>query len=103
MADEPSNGELARRLEAVHQDLKEDFRELAARLDAKVSMERYQLEQLAALERERVLGERVRAIEQAREQEKQQRANDRRLLFTALIAPVIMLLLTLYVNSRGAG
>jgi hypothetical protein len=42
--DDPSNGELARRLELIHVDLKEDFRELAKRLDAKVSLERYELE-----------------------------------------------------------
>ena len=114
MPDEPTLGEVVRRLEAVHQDLKEDFRDVAGRLDGKVSIERYQYEKEAAAERERVLAERIRAIEAAREKEKQEkqaaeqkladrRAADRRLIFSALIAPVLMLLLTLYLTSQGAG
>lgn len=113
MPDEPTLGEVVRRLEAVHQDLKEDFRDVAGRLDSKVSIERYQYEKEAAMERERLMGERVRAIEDAREKEAKEkqdaeqkladrRAADRRLIFSALIAPVLMLLLTLYLSSRGA-
>jgi Flp pilus assembly protein TadB len=103
-----------RRLDDVRQDLKEDLRELGTRLDGKVSMERYQLEQLARDEALRLLAERVTAIEGSRVQEakdKQQedqriadrRAGDRRLLFSALIAPVLLLLLTVYIQARGAG
>lgn len=114
MPDEPTLGEVVRRLEAVHQDLKDDFRDVAGRLDSKVSMERYQLEQQAALERERLLVERVRLLEEAKQKEAEEkrqaeqklaerRAADRRLLFSALIAPALMLLLTLYLASRGAG
>lgn len=113
MSDEPTLGEVVRRLEAVHQDLKEDFRDVAGRLDSKVSIERYQYEKEAGLERERLLTERIRAIEDARKKEAQEkqeaeqraadrRAADRRLIFSALIAPVVMLLLTLYLSSRGA-
>lgn len=113
MPDEPTLGEVVRRLEAVHQDLKEDFRDVAGRLDSKVSIERYQYEKEAALERERALNERIRAIEEAREKEAEEkqkaeqraadrRAADRRLIFSALIAPIVMLLLTLYLSSRGA-
>lgn len=114
MPDEPTLGEVVRRLEAVHQDLKEDFRDVAGRLDGKVSIERYQYEKEALLERERLMAERVRLIEEARateareKQEAEQkladrRAADRRLIFSALIAPVLMLLLTLYLTSQGAG
>lgn len=113
MPDEPTLGEVVRRLEAVHQDLKEDFRDVAGRLDGKVSIERYQYEKEAALERERILAERIRTIEDARDKEAREkqeaetkladrRASDRRLIFSALIAPVIMLLFTLYLGSRGA-
>ncbi|MFI8301579.1 hypothetical protein ACIGCZ_37355 [Streptomyces nigra] len=114
MPDEPTLGEVVRRLEAVHQDLKEDFRDVAGRLDGKVSIERYQYEKEAGAERERGLTERVREIEAAREKEKEEkqqaeqkladrRAADRRLIFSALIAPVLMLILTLYLTSQGAG
>jgi Skp family chaperone for outer membrane proteins len=114
MPDEPTLGEVVRRLEAVHQDLKEDFRDVAGRLDGKVSIERFQYEKDAQLERDRLRDERLKAIEDAREREARekqeaeqkaatQRASDRRLIFSALIAPVLMVLLTLYLNSQGAG
>ena len=114
MPDEPTLGEVVRRLEAVHQDLKEDFRDVAGRLDKKVSVERFQWEKDAAAERDRLLAERIGAIETAREKEAEdqraadqraadRRAADRRLIFSALIAPVLMLLLTLYLTSQGAG
>jgi hypothetical protein len=114
VADDPTLGEVMRRLEDVRQDLKEDFRELGLRLDSKVSMERYQLEQQARDAQSAVVLERVKAIEASREQEADKgrqdaqkvadrRAADRRLAFTAIIAPVLMLLLTVYLNARGAG
>lgn len=114
MADEPTLGEIARRLDALHADLKEDVRELGARLDSKVSMERHLLEQQARDEAMRLLVERVKGIEDARAQERQQqdreraaaedrRRADRRLVFTALVAPVLLLLLTAYMGARGAG
>lgn len=114
MPDEPTLGEVVRRLEAVHQDLKEDFRDVAGRLDSKVSIERFQYEKDAQAERDRLRDERIKAIEEARAQEAREkqeaeqkaadrRAADRRLIFSALIAPVLMLLLTLYLTSQGAG
>ncbi|KRV48773.1 hypothetical protein AQ490_23160 [Wenjunlia vitaminophila] len=113
MADDPTPGEVTRRLEDVRVDLKEDVRDVHTRLDTKVSAERYQLEQQAALERERSLTERVKALETARQREVEERrqdeqrqaerrAVDRRLAFTALVAPVLILILNLYLNSRGA-
>jgi hypothetical protein len=112
--DEPSNGELARRLEAVHQDLKEDFRELAKRLDAKVSVERYELERRAADDVHRQVMDRVAAIEAERLQEKREaeaerrkredeRRADKRLVFSCLAAPILLLLLQAYLAARGAG
>jgi ferric-dicitrate binding protein FerR (iron transport regulator) len=111
--DDPSNGELARRLQAFHDDIKEDFRDLAKRLDAKVSLERYEFERRAADDVHRQVIERVAAIEEARMQEQRQadadrrtaedrRRADRRLAFTALIAPVLLLLLQTYLSARGA-
>jgi ferric-dicitrate binding protein FerR (iron transport regulator) len=114
VADEPTLGEVVRRLEAIHADLKEDLREYGARLDSKVSIERYELERRAADDVHRQVIERVTAIETSREREKQQREQDRRatderrradrrLAFTALIAPVLILLLQAYLSARGAG
>lgn len=114
MADEVTLGEVMRRLDDVRLDLKEDIRQLRQMLDTKVSMERYQLEQLARDETLRQLVERIKSMEDARDREIQRRrdeeqkvaesrASDRRLVFSALIAPVIMLFLTLYLSARGAG
>ncbi len=114
MQDEVTVGEIMRRLEAVRQDCREDTQELRSLLDFKVSMERYQLEQLAREEAYRLLVSRVLAVETAREREAQQRrdeaqrladrrAADRRLILTAMIAPILMLFLQLYLSARGAG
>lgn len=114
MPDEPTLGEVMRRLEDVRTDLKDDFRELGLRLDSKVSLERYQLEQQARDDALKLLTERVKGTEEARDQEERQRrdeaqraadrrAADRRLIFTALVAPVLLLILTVYLNAQGAG
>lgn len=114
MPDEVTLGEVMRRLEDVRQDVKEDIRQLRQTLDTKVSMERYQLEQLARDETLRQIVERVKSIEDSRDRETQRhredeqrltdrRAADRRLIFSALIAPILMFFLTLYLSTRGAG
>lgn len=103
MADEPTLGEVVRRLEAIHADLKEDLREYGARLDKKVSVERYEIERRGADEVHRQVTERIAGIEQERRKAEDQRRADRRLAFTALIAPVLILLLQAYLASRGAG
>lgn len=114
MADEPTLGEVVRRLEAIHADLKEDLREYGARLEKKVSVERYELERRTADDVHRQVIERVAAIEAARQQEKRdadlerrkredERRADKRLIFSALIVPVLIVLLQVYLSSRGAG
>lgn len=114
MADEPTLGEVVRRLEAIHADLKEDLREYGARLDKKVSVERYELERRGADDVHRQVIERVAAIESDRQQEKRdaeqerrkvedRRRADRRLIFTGLIVPVFLVVLQVYLSTRGAG
>lgn len=114
MADEPTLGEIVRRLEAIHADLKENLREHGARLEKKVSVERHELERRTADDVHRQVMERVAAIEVARTQEKRdaeieqrkrqdERRADKRLIFSALIVPVLIVLLQVYLSSRGAG
>jgi predicted acylesterase/phospholipase RssA len=114
VADEPTLGEVARRLEAIHADLKEDLREYGARLEKKVSVERYELERRTADDVHRQVIERVAAIEVERAQEKRdadqerrkaedQRRADKRLILTGLIVPVLLVLLQVYLSARGAG
>lgn len=114
MADEPTLGEIDRRLEAVHQDLKDDFRELGSRLDSKVSMERYTIERQARDDAHKHLAERVSGLEEGRQREREQRErerqeeadrrrSDRRLLFTALIAPIVVVLVQTWLSTKGVG
>lgn len=114
MVDEPTTSELMRRLEDVRTDLKEDIGNLGRRLDGKVSADMHALQQQAQDDRAAALADRLKAIEDARAAEarrreedrraaQQQRAQDRRLLFTALIAPVLLILLTVWLQARGAG
>ena len=112
--DDPSNAELAHRIEAMRIDLKEDFRELVGLLEKKVSVERYEIERLNRDGVHDQIIQRIAAIETARAEEQRkaqevkqkaedERRADRRLIFSALIAPILMLLLTLYLTSQGAG
>ncbi|MEU7338723.1 hypothetical protein [Streptomyces sp. NPDC007074] len=113
MGDEPTNGELARRLDAGFDDLKEDMRTLAGRLDTKVDASLLALQQQAQDDRAAAVATRVTAIEEAREREAQQRqqdqremenrrAGDKRMMLTALIAPLLLLLLQVYLASKGS-
>ncbi|MGP4114648.1 hypothetical protein ACTWP5_27530 [Streptomyces sp. 4N509B] len=113
MPDEPTLGEVMRRLEDVRQDLKDDLSQLATRLDGKVSLDIFEL-RMKAFERDITdAAARVAEIEGAREREREQqgelrrraeeqRRADRRLAFSALVAPVLILLLTVYINAQGA-
>ncbi|MFE0472453.1 hypothetical protein ACFW2V_12650 [Streptomyces sp. NPDC058947] len=112
MSDEPTNGELARRLDAGFEDLKEDMRALTARLDGKVDATLLELQQQSQDERHAALALRVSQIEndRSREAERQQqadreaearRASDKRLILTALVVPLLLTLLQIYLTSKG--
>ena len=101
MPDEPTLGELGRRLDSGITDLRDDIRELAGRLDSKVDQTALGYQQQAQDERHTLLVARVQAIEDARVKEAAQRAADRRLILTALVVPVLLVLLQVYLASRG--
>jgi len=113
VSDEPTNGELARRIDSGFDDLKEDMRTLAARLDTKVDASLLNLQQQAQDERTANIALRVASIEEARDREAQQRqteqreaelrrAADRRLILTSLVVPLLLLLLQVYLASKGS-
>lgn len=113
MGDEPTNGELARRLDAGFEDLKDDMRALTARLDTKVDSSLLNLQQQAQDDRLAAVATRVAAIEgdRARELERRQqeqremenrRAGDKRLILTALVVPLLLLVLQVYLASKGS-
>lgn len=98
MPDEPTLGEVVRRLEDIRSDLKEDIRDLGGRLDRKVSVDVYEI-------KHNQLNDRVSKIEADRTREAEAQAAARRAVFQSLLAPIIVtgmvaavsILLTLYV------
>ncbi|NUP37041.1 MAG: hypothetical protein HOY76_08485 [Streptomyces sp.] len=97
MADEPTLGEVVRRLEDVRQDLKEDVRDLGGRLDSKVDQQVYDL-------RHEALTARVIALETLREKDADRVSATRRWLIGAVIVPVVGIVLpTILLLMRGGG
>lgn len=94
MADEPSNSELWRLITDVRADLGQRLDQLVRR-DVYDARETARDRDMEALQRD------IREIEDDREKEADRRAADRRLIFTALIAPIIMLAVMIYLASQG--
>ena len=94
MADEPSNSELWRLITDVRTDIGQRLDQLVRRdvYDARESARDRDIE---ALRRD------VQEIEDDREKEADRRAADRRLIFTALVAPLVMLAIMIYLASQG--
>lgn len=63
MPDEPTPGELARRLEDRLGDVRDDIQQLGVRINSLVSMERYQYEQTTRDRDTQALAERIKGIE----------------------------------------
>ncbi|CQR59178.1 hypothetical protein [Streptomyces leeuwenhoekii] len=86
MADEPTLGEVQRRMEQGFIDLKDDMRELGVRLDSKVDQKVYDL-------RHEALAARVTTLETLREKDAEKIVATRRWLVGAVIVPLIGILL----------
>lgn len=86
MPDEPTLGELQRRMEQRFMDLKEDLVEFNGRLDRKVDMQIYNL-------RHEALMARVTTLETLREKDAERIVATRRWLIGAVIVPLIGVLL----------
>jgi hypothetical protein len=102
VADEPTIGELARRMDDVRQDLKEDVHGVVALTDKKADAEIVRLGQQAQDERHTGLVDRVAKLEEQLKEKERQRLTDRRLIFFSLIVPVLLLAIQLYNANRGA-
>jgi hypothetical protein len=94
VADEPSNSELWRLITDTRADL-------GQRLDQLVRRDVYDARETARDRAMDALARDVKEIEDDREKEADRRASDRRLIFTALIAPIVMLAITVYLASQG--
>ncbi|WP_063735634.1 hypothetical protein [Streptomyces sp. RTd22] len=97
MADEPTLGEVQRRMEQAFIDLKDDMRELGARLDSKVDQQVYDL-------RHEALAQRVSTLETLREKDAERIVATRRWLIGAVVVPLISVLLPVIIMlTRGVG
>lgn len=101
VADEPTTGEVVRRLEDVRQDLKEDIHGVVALVNQKVDAEILRLGQGAQDERHTALVGRVAKLEEQAAEKDRQRQNDRRLIFFSLVVPVLLLAIQLYNANKG--
>jgi hypothetical protein len=101
MADEPTIGEVVRRLEDVRQDLKEDIHGVVSLTDKKADAEIVRLGQQAQDERHTAVVGRVAKLEEQAAEKERQRQNDRRLIFFSLIVPVLLLAIQLFNANRG--
>jgi hypothetical protein len=94
VADEPSNSELWRLITDVRADL-------TNRLDQLVRRDVYDAREAARDAAMQDLRKDLDTVTEQREKEVEKRAADRRLIFTALVAPVLILALMIYLASRG--
>ena len=86
MPNEPTLGEIQRRVELGFIDLKDDMREFSVRLDGKIDMQIYNL-------RHEALMARVTTLEAMREKDAEKLVATRRWLIGAVIVPLVGVLL----------
>lgn len=96
MPDEPSAGELARRLDERFTDVRDDLRELNRRLDEKVNREGYELRHTALIAR-------IATLEALREKDAERLIATRRWLIGAVIVPLIGVLLPIIILLTRGG
>lgn len=103
MADEPSNGELGRLIQALREDIREDIGQLNGRLDRMVSADVYAVEKAAAARESADLKAAVEGLRQQRELDTQRVTQTRRWMIASVIVPLLGILLPMYVAMKGAG
>lgn len=97
MSDEPTPGEMVRRLEDRLADVRDDIQQLGRRLDEKVDQRIYDL-------RHEALSGRVSTLETLREKDTEKLVATRRWLIGAVVVPLIGILLPVIILlSRGTG
>lgn len=96
MPDEPTLGELGRRLDDRLTDVREDIANANRRIDSKVSSEVYRIERDALLAR-------VVALEAQRARDADRLAATRRWLIGVVIVPLVAVLLPLLITGLGGG
>lgn len=106
MADEATPGELRRSLDDVRSDLRERHAALNQRMDTMVPVPLYQAHIDQARREHDDLAKDIADVVARMDSDQRQRAADRRLvlmaLFTSIIAPLLLLVLSTYLRGRGA-
>lgn len=101
MADEPSNGELWRLIEAMRGDVRDDMGLINARLDRLVSADVYAVEKAAMTKDINDLGEAVKGIQRQREQDAERVTQTRRWVVASVIIPLVGLVLPVVLFLAG--
>lgn len=106
MPDEPTPWELHRSMEALRRSLESGFANLNARLDRVVPTDLFHAYQQAVQRQFDDHERKISSIEAERDAEKNQRANDRKLIglavFTAFVSPLVILLIQLWMTGKGS-
>ncbi|MFF9690215.1 hypothetical protein [Streptomyces sp. NPDC014623] len=97
MPDEPTPGEMVRRLEDRLADVREDLQQAMRRMDEKVDQKLYDL-------RHEALGARVASLETLREKDAEKLVATRRWLIGAVLIPLIGVVMpVILLLAQGAG
>jgi hypothetical protein len=105
VADEISLGALPQRFADFRDDQRERYAELGKRLDGSVPLPLFQAHTAEARREHDELAKDIAEVKAMIEADQRQRAQDRRMIFTALftsiLAPIALLFIQSYMNSRG--
>lgn len=107
MPDEPTPGELRRSLADVREDLRERYAAVNQRIDTMVPAPVFNAHTAEARREHDDLAKDIAAVLARVEADQRQRSADRRLvfmaLFTSIIAPLLLLVLSIYLRGQSAG
>ncbi|MFC9497654.1 hypothetical protein [Streptomyces sp. NPDC056982] len=101
MADEPSNGELWRLIEAMRGDVRDDMGQINTRLDKLVSAEVYAVEKAAMAKDISDLVKVVEGMQRQRQTDADRVTQTRRWLFASVIIPFLGLVLPVVLFVAG--
>lgn len=105
MADDPTPGELRRALVDLREDQRERYAAFNQRLDAAVPVPLFQAHIAEARREHEELAKDLADVLAEVRSDQRQRSADRRLvlmaLFTSILAPLLLLVVTTYMRGRG--
>ncbi|MGY0065119.1 hypothetical protein ACWY4P_54025 (plasmid) [Streptomyces sp. LZ34] len=103
MADEPSNGELGRLIQALRGDIRDDMAGINARLDRMVSLDVYAVEKASVAKDIAELVKAVEGLQTMRERDAERVTQTRRWMVASVIIPLVGIVLPMVMVMRGAG